>query len=163
MSSGGSPPGSEAISPTSKAVTVFLSPLLATRLKVQVPLDTVVAPPRPLMILLACFVMAKPITSTASSEIMDGVSPQSYSTFSLKHCPSFSAATLPAPEGRFLPARSTGQGAYHHHLLVLQDVVQQVVLAPSTSPDVAVAYFSQRPAPLRIHTVIQFRLNQCLI
>jgi hypothetical protein len=33
---------------------------------VQVPLDTVVAPPRPLMILLACFVEVKPITSTAS-------------------------------------------------------------------------------------------------
>jgi hypothetical protein len=46
------------------------------------------------MILLACFAVVSPITSTASSEIMDTVAPQSYSTFSRKHCPSFSAATI---------------------------------------------------------------------
>ncbi len=60
----------------------------------QVPLDTVVAPPSPLMILLACFMATRPITSTASSEIMDTVAPQSYSRFNLKHCPSFLAATI---------------------------------------------------------------------
>ena len=73
---------------------VFLSPLRATRLSVQVPFDTVVTPPSPLMIRFAYFVMDSPITSTASSEIMDTVAPQSYSMFNRKHCPSFSAATI---------------------------------------------------------------------
>ncbi len=66
----------------------------ATRVNVQVPLDTVVSPPKPLMILLACLEGESPIISIASLETMDMIAPQSYSTFSLKHCPSFSAATI---------------------------------------------------------------------
>ncbi len=73
---------------------VLRSLLQATKVSVQVPFYTVVMPLNPLMILLACFTVESPVISTASSDIMDTVAPQSYSIFSRKHCPSFSAATI---------------------------------------------------------------------
>ncbi|MFN9940180.1 MAG: hypothetical protein ACK56I_11980, partial [bacterium] len=50
---------------------------------------------------------------------------------------------LSAPEGWSWFARPSRQGAHHHHLFVLQDVMQQIVVASSTPSDITGAHLAQ--------------------